>query len=1703
MRIFIWKSKSRFETVDASPIVANDRVYMTEIVEKCRDVYSDVNDIYKGFWWSKMHMTSYAHANYMVYQLVDFAFQDQANIPFIDFQEFWKVHTEETLQNSLEKELIHCYDALSLVIDHYQHNYPNESLQSAFTILSPLLFNYHTRPSSICFLPCNLSIVTPAYLPWLKPLASSNPSNSVFLMSEPLDVTHREDIHIFPESVVASMLQEMLSCNGGVLNSNKKNCRSWDARTIDEMIRVFAPLSGSSARYSPESTELLRNTAERIQMIDTIDSVQTVNILVKPCVFSSLTSIAFQNSNVFQMFTTSPTVFAIKWNHQYKVHTNINLDDKKLVVLHRTFPGMNSASLENVCIFAFESDIGIGYMFLYPNGIYRIAMLPSMTLRLTLHDVVRSLEAPVQLIVDQLNHHIVVGGHLPLFAMYLLYTKQVSMLKYALRVNLSSVSSHRLPIIKRNLKMFQGYVHAKSVSGRDLFIYNQFIGRDGGTNTKDSIITLVQTLLDDKNQLTMSDVQSIVADQFKLSVEDAQSIVEEAKHLIRQHEPFINLKMKRKDIAMFWLEETGSKSKNVSIYITSCPSQQIKDTIIRHIKSCTIFDDLTIKKYQLKQLQTTVDEVIQKKRSIEKNSKVDEGNEGEEVDDLDLDLDFDFDEVMNMYEGGEGMLHGPTGAKDIQELDELRNNKTLDVMEMLKKADRNLFNAEKKNGTYSRQCQYSDKRQPIPITKIEKDYMDKHYPNAFTFAYQTGPTYPKCKENYYICPSWWCEGNKVALSNEDLLKLKNKGYKCPKGPHGEQVDEYPYYLHGEVNEGRIKFPAPLRNRNVNNNLMPCCFKKAINMDPKNIEKQLGAIRQKLNETDCIDPSKTNQNTTTKKKNKAKPVIDKKTDNDHPDHTLNDQEDVVIDDEQQPYEEEVEDIDAPPSPQPHPGRKQTKKDYIKASSFSAANIENEMASLPVLLAKYFDSHKCNGNTKLSTRCFVRSGVTSVQNIHNSFLSCIAYILYKKTGNIPSLTRFVAYITQNIPIENFILLNNGNTVKKYYDETKSPFQARHFQSFKKWTDARLPSYVKRFKLREVYDVIKDPRIKRIDDIPDELMKLKVLREYYVFNSFHSFCDFLKNPHIPKTHVDIISLFSPTCDWINLDGIRFIVLSATSEHDIHIACDPYSIPDDDMSRPIALIYHTDENIYEVISHLYYDPTSIHNKYNILYMTYVDDERYASIFSQQRLHCNPGVQKVIDFIAHIELEDNIIALVVDYSFCITGVVTLSRVFIPLVQGNADLYTESDVRRMGMSLAHLYVDLPIAYITSIQHLKPSEIVKKKMLKHVHSVGYRGDFTYNFENDLVHEKIFVGYTHPIKYSGYDATPTEIVQAFIENVRRKPDVSRKIALLQSPINPMSSQEVHLEIQKLVFTVLGKQRFTKVHTDDLSVAVQRIAETDIDYHIGNLYNHIVVHENETYYREQDIPHGAIENMLQHIKNPYKHVMYTIQDTVIHRNVSSHLTQEILVRPFQPNQCDFAPIQPAARAKELSLDNGFETAICKGFPTDLYGIFTYVAKVTGVRTFTKELMYSRIERNLDQVYQKSDQWTSFVPRLRRIGSFASSKKLTKKEVTVKDIMSVIQDESYQPNLLDIREISVHLNMNIVIIGEANCYGMLNAQGILQGLQSKNRTILLQMSLNSDRLPIYHPILYQRKKLILANDDIKNDTIKFLLKKYNPVPF
>lgn len=135
---------------------------------------------------------------------------------------------------------------------------------------------------------------------------------------------------------------------------------------------------------------------------------------------------------------------------------------------------------------------------------------------------------------------------------------------------------------------------------------------------------------------------------------------------------------------------------------------------------------------------------------------------------------------------------------------------------LLKQLDPTIFTLTE---NYARKCQVADFRQPIGISKKQKDFIDSSiYKDGYdnSIEYGSDPN----KTNIYICPRVWCPKSQVPLSPE--LYEKNQG-KCPR------EDEEPMLLYkhatwyNDIN--RPHYVGFLKERGFNNVKLPCCFKK--------------------------------------------------------------------------------------------------------------------------------------------------------------------------------------------------------------------------------------------------------------------------------------------------------------------------------------------------------------------------------------------------------------------------------------------------------------------------------------------------------------------------------------------------------------------------------------------------------------------------------------------------------------------------------------------------------------------------------------------------------------------------------------------------------------------------------------------------------------------------------------------------------------
>ncbi len=91
-------------------------------------------------------------------------------------------------------------------------------------------------------------------------------------------------------------------------------------------------------------------------------------------------------------------------------------------------------------------------------------------------------------------------------------------------------------------------------------------------------------------------------------------------------------------------------------------------------------------------------------------------------------------------------------------------------LKRLVSADPKLFKYEtsKVQPGYATICQEVDLRQPIVISKLEKDKIDKEHPGSYNEYLEYGST--KNNKNFYICPKYWCIRCNTSLTEDEIYE---------------------------------------------------------------------------------------------------------------------------------------------------------------------------------------------------------------------------------------------------------------------------------------------------------------------------------------------------------------------------------------------------------------------------------------------------------------------------------------------------------------------------------------------------------------------------------------------------------------------------------------------------------------------------------------------------------------------------------------------------------------------------------------------------------------------------------------------------------------------------------------------------------------------------------------------------------------------
>jgi hypothetical protein len=168
----------------------------------------------------------------------------------------------------------------------------------------------------------------------------------------------------------------------------------------------------------------------------------------------------------------------------------------------------------------------------------------------------------------------------------------------------------------------------------------------------------------------------------------------------------------------------------------------------------------------------------------------------------------------------------------------------------IKSYDSKLFDKNKelendislKYKAFSKTCPTSEQRQPIILSKEEKDYIDSSFPNTYGNHYLEYSYDPK-NPYYYICPRYWCVEKNISLGEEHVKKDSNGNivseFCKDDGEYGTIITADLQRQHRDKDDpNKYVYNRP----GLGKSCVPCCFKQG----------------NEINEIAKLDPSKPNE-----------------------------------------------------------------------------------------------------------------------------------------------------------------------------------------------------------------------------------------------------------------------------------------------------------------------------------------------------------------------------------------------------------------------------------------------------------------------------------------------------------------------------------------------------------------------------------------------------------------------------------------------------------------------------------------------------------------------------------------------------------------------------------------------------------------------------------------------------------------------------
>jgi hypothetical protein len=810
-------------------------------------------------------------------------------------------------------------------------------------------------------------------------------------------------------------------------------------------------------------------------------------------------------------------------------------------------------------------------------------------------------------------------------------------------------------------------------------------------------------------------------------------------------------------------------------------------------------------------------------------------------------------------------------------------------------------------------------------------------------------------------------------------------------------------------------------------------------------------------------------------------------------------------------------------------------YILTESYLISQSNRYCILPPIISSLLQDEMNNKGRTmQKNVKSFVRKGTMEQTN---GFLSTMVSLL--NIENINNVTELINLISSNITPFDYIRLNNGNTLKLYYNPEKSIYERNEFLNFKTWFISNT-KYINKFKLNKIVNLLETLDKFTVDINEDQKIlndKKIILREYIIYNSLTNFINYLYSD-IVKTHEELLDLFSYKYSIINkLKKVNVILLNE-NQNNASICCSKFfdGRSDINLFYPFVFVLHND-TVYEPLMLIQFKKGEVYEIKEFLInekKNYENVEKIINIYKNNcniqnyKIYINPN--KLESIILSSSIKNNIKFLVITSSFKSIGFILKNNLFIPFNRLNT-IYTDKfdiiyikDIYKLKVNLTvkeireiyNGYNTLLSAKNTSVTYYDIFDIIYKNDLKEevtglilqiknynkkiIIPINFGDDIISEFNDILeanIDEDIFIDYREINEEKEYNKLyykkeniVNDVLLKISNIIVSDSSLFKELGHITHQLNPFSANMKLQFILDLINPIINKISNIEISKEIRKSIALELLYKDITFIIKqNLAEMKLNKHTEILFDQNDVYEKKIETIINSVNNPFKTYLTSIEDSIkyINININENFKKwKIITDNYETS---ITPKEPWGNLMGKSFNINIPFEYNNNYILDLF------KKISNLKS-DKKMTIPILREYLKNTY--ISDYSLYATELTNKKEINEFLKMHLQNISFKSLYSktginnfekinkIFESSHYHYSFYELKKLAEFININLVIIGKKqSTSGLPNA--VLYCNNGSEFYIIFHVSFDymENKYNKFQIVLKEKSKIILLQND------------------